>query len=168
MGITSRSWGTVGVAVVGRGVSGPARRLLIAGAAALLWTACIGRSGGQGILVPEPESFEVRVTVTNPGNGSGTVAISFSAGEVSDECPVLGPGESCTRTATHTSRITGVALDADPAPGSRFVTYAGACSASADDPECELDVPGETTVELNVDAVFDTEVSGGPTGGGGP
>lgn len=115
--------------------------------------ACFGGPDGGGTGIDEPENWMVSLTVTNVGDGTGGVVAEFSAGTVDNACPdFLEPEERCTIEAEHTRVISGVAVDTEPGPSSRFAGFDGDCSGT--DAECEIQVPQEAMVSLNVEVDF--------------
>jgi hypothetical protein len=106
---------------------------------------------------PEPVDHQVRVIVTNPGDGLGSVAVTFSAGTVTNNCPaVLAPGATCTVDANHTAEISSVSIAVQPGDFSIFEGFGRACSGTQS--ECTIPTV-ETTVTLHVDVVFNLRVA---------
>lgn len=110
--------------------------------------ACFGGPEGGGTGIEEPDEWTVRVHLSNVGDGFGTVVVTFSAGEVDNPCPEpLGPDQSCTVEAQHTSAISRVDIDVDPGASSDFKGYSGACSG---DGECVIQVAGESDISYDI------------------
>ena len=130
-----------------RGVAG----LGLAGA--MLLTGCTNVPvGGKGELEDE---FFVTVTITNVGNGSGSVDVQFSIGTPQAGCPaVLGPGESCSPSVASLFKVESVSLQVDPAAGSEFVRWDGNCAGT--DGDCTIiNDSRELDVRFEVDVRFD-------------
>lgn len=108
---------------------------------------------------PEPQEFKVSLTITNTGDGHGTVDVGLSGGSVgSDSCTsILGPDESCTVLAEHTERIESMTVTAEPEPYSRFASYSRGCMDS--DPVCTVVTPMEQSSSISVDLAYQLVVA---------
>lgn len=117
-------------------------------AALLLVGACAQVSDGMP-GEPEPLTWTVEVSVTNTGDGFGSVEVTFPVGTPEDPCPaVLGPGESCSPSVSVEAPIARVILRARSAEGSEFLGWGGDCAGAEE--ECALQVPREPMVRRAV------------------
>jgi hypothetical protein len=115
--------------------------LLLAGACAQV------NDGSPG--EPEPLTWTVEVSVTNAGDGFGSVDVMFPVGTPAQPCPaVLGPGESCSPSVSVERPIAQVVLRARSVEGSEFLGWGGDCAGAEED--CALQVPRELLVRLSV------------------
>lgn len=128
-------------------------------AAALMFFRCF--VGGNDITDPtgheEPSDHEIRIALTNIGDGTGGVAVTFSAGTVTDQCPArLAPGESCIVDATHTSTISSASIAAQAGDLSIFAGFGGDCNGTVS--ECTISTM-EQSVALEVEVTFDLGIA---------
>ena len=139
---------------------GRGRRRLAPAAILVVAAGCgLTISGGDD---PEGPGTRLTVSVTNVGDGFGSVDIAFPLGTgVGDPCPaVLGPGASCSPFVFLRELPQFVSVEAHSEPGSRFTGWTGShCSGAST--ECDAVVESGTDESLVVLAPrFDLEGGG--------
>ena len=118
----------------------------------------LGTSRGEVV----PERYSLTVTVTNVGTGFGRADVVFPSGTVENPCSdVLGPGDSCSPTATGPDRILTADIEVSAEPGSQFVGWTGThCTGTST--ECTVTATsGERDQTVDLDPRFDLLPSAG-------
>lgn len=143
--------------------SGPVRALglsAVGGLLLLVGAACTNSIGGPINPGEEPEVWRAEVTITNLGDGSGDVDVSFSNGTVDQPCGTLAPAGECVVDVEDGEPIDSLFLDAIPEATSTFEGWVGPC----DNPECAIDLPEEDIVRFRLEVIFDQRIGSATVG----